>query len=53
MAILLGMLITLFILGSINFFVVWLCEGDTICDIGHYEDCLSNKVLYHTTDENA
>ena len=27
------------------------CEGYTICGIGHYDDCLSNKVLYHTTDE--
>lgn len=27
------------------------CEGHTICGIGHYGDCLSNKVLYHTTDE--
>lgn len=27
------------------------CEGFPICGIGHYDDCLSNKVLYHTTDE--
>ena len=27
------------------------CEGYTICGIGHYDDCLSNKIFDHTTDE--
>lgn len=27
------------------------CEGHTICSIGQFDDCLDNKMLYHTTNE--
>ena len=27
------------------------CEGHIICSIGQFDDCLDNKMLYHTTNE--